>query len=121
MKVCICGSRLIKKYSDVGPVLDKHFASLPISEVVSGGCKGPDLLAETWAVKNNIPIKRFNAEWDKYGISAGFKRNVLMADYADEIIAFMPENIDTKGTSHTIRLAQKQGKKVYVYRVRMVS
>ena len=51
-------------------------------EVVSGGSRGADFLGEVWAEQNGIPVKRFPADWDKYGRSAGPIRNGQMAEYA---------------------------------------
>jgi len=55
------------------------------------------------------------AEWDKYGKSAGYKRNEQMAIYAKEdngvLIAF---HNGSKGTKHMIDLANKHGLRVFV-------
>lgn len=52
-----------------------------IVEVVSGCAPGADAGGEEWAKMRNIPIKRFPAEWDRYGRSAGPLRNEAMAKY----------------------------------------
>jgi len=57
-----------------------------------------------------------SADWDKYGKSAGYKRNEEMAIYSKEdngvLIAFWDEV--SKGTKHMIDLANKHGLKVFV-------
>lgn len=59
------------------------------SEIVSGHCStGPDKMGEAWAKGNNIPIKLFPADWDKFGKSAGPIRNKHMAQYCDRAIVF---------------------------------
>ena len=46
--------------------------------IISGGCKGAYKIAENIAKELNIPIEIYNAEWDKYGNSAGPIRNKKM-------------------------------------------
>lgn len=55
-------------------------------EVVSGTARGADSYGEEWAKANNIPIKRFPADWDGLGRGAGHIRNAQMADYADALL-----------------------------------
>jgi hypothetical protein len=82
--------------------------------LVSGGCpRGGDRYAEILAKEYNVPIKIHKAEWDKYGKSAGFKRNVYIAQDADVVIAVCAED-RTGGTENTIFLAQKLGKKIII-------
>ena len=52
-----------------------------VKEVVSGAAKGADTCGEEWARSKGIPIKRFPADWDKYGKNAGIIRNGEMARY----------------------------------------
>ncbi len=55
-------------------------------EVVSGGCRGPDLAGERWARERGYAIKRFDADWKTHGRAAGPIRNRAMAEYADSAI-----------------------------------
>ena len=114
MRVIIAGSRSITCYEKVKKVLDsinKYFQNniteQNISEVICGGAKGVDSLGKRWAEENKIPVKMFPANWDKYGKSAGYIRNKEMVEYADEAIIFW-DSI-SKGTKHTIDLADKKG------------
>lgn len=84
-----------------------------ITEVVSGGAKGVDTLGETWAIKNGVSIKRFPAEWEKYGISAGHIRNRKMGDYADALIAIWDGN--SKGTKGMIDYAKEKKLKAFIF------
>lgn len=79
MKVIIAGSRLITDYDLVCAEIAKF--PHPITEVVSGTAKGVDSLGELWAFENNIPVRRFPANWGLYGKRAGYMRNVQMAEY----------------------------------------
>ena len=71
--------------------------------IVSGGCpQGGDRFAEILAAKQDVPIKIHRAEWGKYGRSAGFKRNIYIAQDADVLIACVAAD-RTGGTEDTIR------------------
>jgi len=59
-----------------------------ITEVVSGCASGADHHGEKWAESKDIPIKKFPAEWGKFGNSAGPIRNKQMAEYADAVALF---------------------------------
>lgn len=112
MKTIIAGSRDIRF-----PIVVKQAiitSGFDITEVVCGGAKGVDGLGESWALQNGIPVKHFPADWSQHGKSAGYKRNVLMGDYADALIAVWDGA--SKGTNHMINIATKKGLKVYVYK-----
>ena len=77
----------------------------------SGDAAGADTMGARWANNNNIPIKHFPAEWDRYGKSAGYIRNAEMGEYADALIAFW--NGHSTGTKHMIK-TMKINKKPYL-------
>ena len=77
-------------------------------EIVSGGARGADSMGRDYATTNGaILYKEFPAEWNKYGRSAGYKRNRLIVEYADEVIAFWDGK--SRGTKHTIDLCEELG------------
>ena len=85
MKLIIAGSRGLTVFSDfIEATADFH--QLEITEVVSGTAAGIDLSGEYFAKKFNITLKRFPADWNKYGKAAGPKRNQEMAKYADALL-----------------------------------
>ena len=112
IKVIIAGGRDFDDYHRLCRVCDKFLKDQNNVEIVSGGCKGADLLGERYAAERNYPIKQFPADWRRYGKSAGLKRNNEMATYADALIAFWDG--ESKGTKHMIELATKAGLKVKV-------
>lgn len=81
-------------------------------EIVSGGARGADRLGEFYAIDKNLPIRRFPADWDKFGKRAGFLRNSEMANYANELIAFWDGQ--SRGTKHMIDLANQKGLVVHI-------
>ena len=107
-KVIIAGSRDIKiNIKKVFPRLDKITSKKSSIEIVSGTARGGDRLGEAWARTNGHEVKKFPADWGKYGRSAGYKRNEQMADYADALIAIWDGK--SKGTKHMIDIATKKG------------
>jgi len=82
--------------------------------IVSGGASGADTLAEMFADRYNIRKIIFKADWNLYGKQAGFVRNHHIINEADVVFAFWDGK--SKGTSHSIELAKKANKKLYIIR-----
>lgn len=113
MKTIIAGTRTAS-LEDVIKALKFCSFTEDITEVVSGGAKGPDSYGELIAEEMSTPIKRFPAEWKKYGAYAGHLRNQQMAEYADALIAIWDG--ESKGTQDMIQKAEKENLKIYVYK-----
>jgi hypothetical protein len=111
-KVIIAGGRDFSDYE----LLDKNVYEFTLYqldlEIVSGCANGADKLGEKYANTYGIPIKRFPADWDKHGKSAGYIRNKQMAEYADMLIAFWDGK--SKGTNHMIDLATNSNLKIHI-------
>lgn len=113
MKTIIAGSRTITDLRFLEESIEK--SGLTITEVVCGGARGVDDLGRKWAGNGNrVPVKMFPADWDRHGKSAGYRRNVEMADYADALIAIWDGK--SKGTKHMIEVAGDIGLEVFVFR-----
>lgn len=113
MRTIIAGSRTITNPTDISDAV--HFSKFPITTVLSGGAKGADFLGEQWAALWNIPVEVYPADWEKYGRSAGFKRNALMATKADALIAVWDG--ESRGTRHMVATAEALKLKIFVYPV----
>lgn len=110
MKTIIAGTRTITEaFLVYMAILDSKFH---VTEVVSGGCSGVDTLGEEWARSHDIPVKRFQADWEAHGMAAGPIRNSNMARYADALIAIWDGK--SNGTADMIRKAKAHGLKVFV-------
>ena len=81
------------------------FRSVSQSRYVSGEARGADSLGKRLAYENEWEVLSFPADWDKYGKTAGYKRNDEMARNADALIAFWDGK--SRGTKHMIDLAKK--------------
>lgn len=112
MKVIIAGSRTFNDFKLLKSTCDSLLTLIDVHEIVSGCANGADKLGEQYAYENNIIIKKFPANWDVYGKSAGYIRNEEMAKYSDFLIAFWDGK--SKGTMHMINLAKQYNLKVEV-------
>lgn len=112
MKTIIAGSRSINNYSMIENAI-MGLQHTRITEVVSGGAIGVDILGEMFATVYNIPIKKFIPDWNTYGKGAGILRNIAMGDYADCLMAFWDGK--STGTRHMITYAKSKGIKTYVF------
>lgn len=111
MKIIIAGSRGITSLS---VLKDAIFSSdFYIGEVVSGGAPGVDLLGEFWAAKAGVPVRRFPANWERFGRAAGMYRNAEMADYADGAIILWDG--ESRGTLDMIDKMRRLGKPFEVW------
>jgi len=115
MRIIIAGGR---DFKDLDYLTDK--VALTVSnldqddiQIISGAARGADRMGELFAIDHKYPIRQFRANWELHGKSAGYKRNVQMAEYADALIAFWDGQ--SKGTGHMIDIARSKGLKVRVY------
>ena len=115
MKTIIAGSRSITDFSIVEEVVEKSGWKNKITEVVSGCARGVDKLGEMWARNHGIPVKRFPADWDKHGRSAGYRRNIDMAKYGDALVAVWRSN--SKGTANMVNTMKRLDKPIYIHYV----
>ena len=102
-KVIVAGGRDFTDYALMSSTLQHLLSGKRDVEIVSGVARGADSLAVKFASESNIPVKRFPADWDNHGNSAGYKRNVVMAEYADACVCFWDGK--SKGTADMIRVA----------------
>ena len=106
MKIAVVGSRNIM--CDVEKYIP-HNTTL----IISGGAKGIDLAAEQYADRHGIPKLILRPNYAMYGKVAPLKRNELIVDYCDKVIALWDGK--SKGTEYTINFARKNGKEVEIY------
>lgn len=119
IRIIVAGSRNFDNYDLLSSELTKYIASYEVV-IVSGTAKGADRLGERFATDNGFEIRRFPADWNKYGKSAGVIRNREMADYASKgngiLFAFWDGK--SKGTEHMITIANKCDLEVHVVKYR---
>lgn len=113
MRVAIVGSRNFNDFSMFEKEIDKYKDK--ITEIVSGGAKGADKLAQKYTKKHNIPIKIFKPDWKRFGKRAGIVRNREIVENSDLVIAFWDGK--SKGTKFTIEYAKSLNKEVVIVKV----
>lgn len=90
--------------------------------IVEGGAKGADALAKRYANERGYELKEFPADWNKYGKSAGYRRNEQMHNYI-MLMSDSPKgrgclcfwNGESKGTAHNFKLSKDEGTPLWVY------
>ena len=107
MKVAVIGSRELR-VDNLGKYLPEE-----VTEIVSGGARGIDTSAREYALKNNIKLKEFLPEYEKYGRAAPLKRNMQIIDYADMVLAFWDGK--SRGTKFVIDNCKRIGKRVKIF------
>ena len=113
--VIIAGSRDFSDYELLTIVCD-HMLSEKIKTnnivIISGGARGADSLGERYAKERGFELEIHPADWDRYGKSAGYRRNKEMAESADACICFWDG--ESRGTKHMIDIATDKGLKLKV-------
>ena len=111
-RIIVAGSRSYNDFDRLCTVMDDFIPPNTTVEIVSGGAKGADRLAEEFAHLRHMDLKIFRANWNAYGKRAGIVRNERMGDYADALVAFW--NNRSPGTKHMIHYARMKKLKVRV-------
>ena len=108
MVVLVSGGRNFNDSACIWGELDR----LNPSKIIHGGAKGADELAGRWAKARGIKCVVVRAEWDKYGKSAGHRRNVQMADMNPDLLLAFPTG--GPGTRSMIEIAEKKGIECFI-------
>ena len=116
-RVIIAGGRHMNDYALVeqkaNAFLGRLFEEGEQVVIVSGAARGADRMGELYAENQGIECRTYPADWS-IGKSAGYKRNQLMAENADALIAFWDGK--SRGTKHMIDIAKKKGLPVRIVR-----
>ena len=114
-KVIIAGGRDFTDYDVLRQTMDNLLVNIKDEIVIiSGKARGADTLGERYAKERGYKIIEFPADWDKYGKSAGYIRNAVMAQEADALVAFWDGK--SRGTQNMIKLANEYNLKVRIKR-----
>lgn len=127
LRIIVAGGRDFKDYKLLSDTIMQYLEDIEDTGVVdnpsqikfvSGTAKGADSLGEQFAYTYEYDVIRFKPHWDKYGKSAGYRRNAEMAKFASEdgiagvLIAFWDGK--SRGTKSMIELAKRYGLDVNV-------
>ena len=120
----VAGSRGYNNYTEMCQVLDfllkNQVAQGRKIVIVSGGARGADELAERYADERGYEKHIMPADWDKYGKSAGYRRNNDMhlyisapSDRKRGCVCFW--DMQSPGTKHNFKLAKDYGTTLRVF------
>lgn len=110
MKLIIAGSRTVFASPEEIQGLVEHYNIKP-TEIVSGTAAGMDRCGEAYVKAANLKLAKFPADWDKFGKSAGHKRNAQMAEYADALLLIWDGQ--SKGSAGMGNIMRIKGKPVF--------
>lgn len=117
-RVIIAGGREFNNYDGLVKTMDHLLKNIYDEiQVVCGKARGADYLGERYAKERGYKIRYFPADWDTYGRSAGYRRNVEMANHADALVAFWDGK--SHGTKHMIDIAKEKGLDIRIKRYEM--
>ena len=114
-RVVVAGSRDFSDYKLAKQYIDHCISNIQKENeivIVSGGARGADSLGEQYAEENGFNIERYLPDWDKYGRSAGVRRNKTMVEVSDYVICFWDGL--SRGTKSTIDYARQLKKPLKV-------
>jgi len=108
-KVIIAGSRGFSNYKLLKEKCNEYLREKRKEYniiIISGGARGADTLGEKYAQDEGFSLEVFPANWNKFGKSAGFRRNEQMGEVADALIAFWDGK--SHGTKHMIEIMENK-------------
>ena len=119
LRIIVAGSRSITNSKTIYSKLDYLVSNISDKtniEIVSGMCRGPDMIGRQWAIDNDIKYKDMPADWDgPHKRGAGMARNIDMAWYGTHLAAFY-DGV-SPGTKNMIYTATKSGLVVKVINI----
>lgn len=116
--IAIVGSRSFSDFNLLNEVMFEIIEKEGnFSNVVSGGAKGCDTLANEWATLNGVNMIVFLPKYENFPGKkkwmAPKERNILIVENSDIVLAFW--DMKSTGTKDTIDKSVKRNKKVYLY------
>lgn len=107
MRVIVCGSRSWRDRAAV----EREIRSLPEATVVVHGAhwEGADAIADEIAHQLGLPVERHPADWQRFGRSAGPRRNEEMAASGAALCIAFRSRGTSRGTDDMIARAVAHG------------
>lgn len=108
MNIIIAGSRNFNDYMFLHTQMNKILKDKSLEDItiISGTADGADKLGEKYAESLGIKLVRMPADWVNKGKSAGYLRNIQMAEIADYCVVFYDGK--SKGSKHMIDICKKK-------------
>ena len=118
LRIVIAGCRDFNDYKEAKEYIDFCISNIRKANkiiIISGGASGADTLGERYAKENGFKVELYPANWEKYGRSAGPKRNEQMAKICDYVICFWDGK--SRGTKSMIEYAKKHQKPIKIKQI----
>ena len=113
--VLVCGSRSWTARAPIAAALARAQAD-GFTHVVHGDARGADRMAGHAARRLGMRVVAVPADWDRFGLSAGFIRNGCMLNLRPQLVlAFARHLPHSHGTAHMVRIARAAGVPVRVF------
>lgn len=112
-RVAVVGSRSFDDYEHLKQVMGGIYAHYKDIQIISGGARGTDTLAERYASEFSIDAVIYLPDYKKYGKSAAFLRNTDIVKNSDIVVAFWDGK--SAGTRDSIEKAKRLGKILKIY------
>jgi hypothetical protein len=117
----IAGTRTYNDYDEFCKIVDNLLSKVKLTyniQIIHGGANGADTLAGIYAKNYGYDCKVFMANWDTYGKSAGYRRNLEMHNYIKQFehrgcICFWDGK--SKGTQHNFKIANNANTPLKIY------
>jgi len=107
--ILVCGGR--GPIDALNQVLVRHVLSelhdaSPLAMLIQGGAPGVDRVASLWAESVGVHHAEVQALWNRFGHSAGPRRNKAMLSLRPDLVLAFPGG---RGTTSMVGLARKAG------------
>jgi len=115
VKIAIVGSRTFNDWDLLWNKMAKHFSNLDEVTIVSGGARGADALAKRFAETAGLDYEEYPADWNRYGNSAGPRRNAQIVEAVDVVVVFWDGK--SRGSKDSINKALEAKKNLFIFMV----
>lgn len=111
MKAIICGGRNFDDWEYLETTLNHALKWWKLTTIITGGARGADSMAHTWAVNNKLQTLVLKADWNGMGRAAGMIRNKKMLEQGPDIVIAFPGGT---GTENMITISRAAGVPVFI-------
>lgn len=108
--ILICGDRLWKDRELVRTVLEPLKEEYSRVRIIHGNCEGADKIAGKIGKSLGYHVRKFRADWERYGNAAGPIRNreMITSQKITLVFAFHENISESRGTKNMINQAIKK-------------
>lgn len=119
VRVVVAGSRNYNDYEAFRCLLRGYLTRFDPADVVvitGRASRGPDNMVVHYCQEHGLPYVSYFADWNTYGKTAGYKRNLQMCEACNYVLVFW--DLQSKGSRHMLDIAKRANRHttaVFVY------